>query len=421
MANISVSDLAKKFVDATVNKWGTSEDEVFEVLRVINEGSKHSNYRRKGFEDAVVSLLSSDQKDEYMKRGIKNPVELILDEEMSGSQYSRAMDLYNKGEDKFSSEYYDYFVEGLGSIFDLSNNVEKVVLVGSTACLVGVAFISLPAAAVAGMVMIGGTVIYGAGKIIKNAIEVASADSEAEIKNNLIDLGGGVSLLAMSAPFLPKSIKSVKSIRSARALGKDAPKTYEKIMEQLKREADNRNEVRGTVEIHVGKVLPEVAYGPADRVIAASSKSRVHVQNLASDWAKGIALARLQGAKPNLIVLDAALRLAIDENGGRINRRTFDAVVKVISSAWGDSYKGFEGKTFREMSGMAFGDAALYFRRKMFWSVKKTPIVDEVIAETGYVVVNQPPLLRSVAASSFATLDVAGEYIDDEGICIPIE
>lgn len=205
--NDDLINLAQEFVDATVDKWGTDEEAVYRIVKEIHDSGQTAD-----FTTAVSDLIEDhDLLCEISDSGNKSLIPAILSDEMSGSQLARAMDLYTKGRDTYRSSSGDYFLEGLSSTFDLSDTASKVVLGVGVVALCGLAIASAPAAAIAGGVLLVGTAVYGVGSIVKNGVELAFSDSDAEFKENMRDLGLAVGITAITAPFVPKGIQGARS------------------------------------------------------------------------------------------------------------------------------------------------------------------------------------------------------------------
>lgn len=134
---------------------------------------------------------------------------------MSGSELTRAADLYTVGADTFRADTFNYVIDGAASVFDFSSTGSKVAVAVGVVLLGGAVLVSSPtigtgAAIVAGALIIG-TAVYGAGKMIKNAIEVVTADMEPEYKQNLRELGEAVAITVTSAPFVPRGVAGIRS------------------------------------------------------------------------------------------------------------------------------------------------------------------------------------------------------------------
>jgi hypothetical protein len=213
--NSNIKQLANTFLDATVNKWGTREDGEDGVYDVLSEVHKLGEQSK--FNDAVISQMSKEDIDRLLPRGIKSIVPFVLRDELSGSQLARAEDLYFKGEDQYRSGYSDYLAEGISSMFDLSETIDKAMLVGTVTVFIGISLKWATLAAVIGKVMIIGGLAYGVVKTGKNLVEIALSDTVAERKENVRDLGEGlgmlsfVGLIPQAFKFTPKILNFIKT------------------------------------------------------------------------------------------------------------------------------------------------------------------------------------------------------------------
>lgn len=99
----NISALARRFVEATVNKLGTDEEAVFEILKTVHDQKIQAQF------EADVYELS------------RQPVNLILNDELDGSQLARAEDLLKLGRETYRSSRLDYFFDWSGK-----RNITKI-------------------------------------------------------------------------------------------------------------------------------------------------------------------------------------------------------------------------------------------------------------------------------------------------------
>lgn len=214
--SISAQALAREFIDATSGKIGTDEQEVYRILKQVYFSKSPGGLVEKAFEGAVekIALASLDAEAQRRILGLASPkdfVPAILRDEMSGSELARALDFYSGKEETFRAGKTDYFLEGLASTVDLSSTGSKVFLGLGLVAFGALAVASAPVSAIVGGTLVLGTAVYGAGSLLKNGIEIAFADSSRELKENLRDLGNGVGVTAMAAPFVPKGLQGIKA------------------------------------------------------------------------------------------------------------------------------------------------------------------------------------------------------------------
>lgn len=218
--SVNVQQLAKQFIDATVNKWGTEESEVDQILKTVHDSNTQTQ-----FEASVASSLNEEQAKQFVKKegGLgrdRGTISAILHSEMEGSELVRALDLYRHGSETYRASYDEYYVEGLKHSVDLSSTTSKVVVGGATVVIGGLAIVYAPAALIIGGAALVGTAAYGLGKTAVEAVQVLTADTEEEAKQNMIELGEGVGILAMSAPFAPKGAQAAKGAATAIRAGR---------------------------------------------------------------------------------------------------------------------------------------------------------------------------------------------------------
>ena len=87
----NVDTLAQNFIDATVNKWGTDEDAVYQIMKTVHDEGDAGN-----FEVKVCSLLTEDQRNYFTESGSGRLIPAILQDEMWGSELASASDLYSQ-------------------------------------------------------------------------------------------------------------------------------------------------------------------------------------------------------------------------------------------------------------------------------------------------------------------------------------
>lgn len=191
----AILDLAKQFVDATVNKWGSDEEAVYEVLQEV-----HDSHQTADFEASVYSLLSPGEKKDFKLPNIQGRlIPALLSKELSRSELARANDIYALGHDTYGSDKWEYFVDGATSLSDFSSTKSKLALAGGLAggiVVLGVLAVTMtvapPLALVVAVTIAVPTAVtalgYGTFKVAKNLTEIALADTDAESKQNIREL-----------------------------------------------------------------------------------------------------------------------------------------------------------------------------------------------------------------------------------------
>jgi hypothetical protein len=218
--NLTAIGLANRFAEATIDKIGTEEEDVDKVLAVVNQQEIEQDFERAlhsfiDFKDAQELIAEYDTGSENLSL-----THAILADEMSGSALARArsMLLFGK-EDSSKASGADYFVEGLSNTVDLSSTASKVAVGVAGIAAIGIGAVAVTASSpilVGGATILLGAVIVGSAVagtvgIVKNVAEAYLAETDAEMKENISELGGSVGTLAMSAPFVPKGASMVKS------------------------------------------------------------------------------------------------------------------------------------------------------------------------------------------------------------------
>jgi hypothetical protein len=83
----TVEQLVSRFLEATVEKTGTDEEMVYEILTEVND-----RCLRPEFEKTVYRQLNRDERKDFLFMGEKYAVPLILADEFSGFEFLKAMD-----------------------------------------------------------------------------------------------------------------------------------------------------------------------------------------------------------------------------------------------------------------------------------------------------------------------------------------
>ncbi len=186
--------LARQFIAATVDKLGTDEEVVYEIVSMV-----HKPELSEQFQQAVKDQLGPEKTqsllDEQRESSI---VRAIFKDEMSGVELAKAEDLYKYGKDRFRAGYTDYYLNGLTSSLDLSTIESKLTLGGGFLFFGVVGCLYPPAGVVLGALAIGGGYAYGIGKTLWNAAEAIGAKTPEQRRENFYNMGAGVSLAGMS-------------------------------------------------------------------------------------------------------------------------------------------------------------------------------------------------------------------------------
>jgi hypothetical protein len=214
--NTQAIHLANQFADATIDKWGTDEDVVFKVLKEVHDQGIGAEFEAalEGFMDAKEA---SDLLAQFKPKESNQLTHAILGSELSGSALQRAKDMLLSGNETYSASNTEYFVEGLSDPVDLSSTTAKVVAVGGTVALGGAALFFAPEVAIIGGFFVVVGAVAGTGIAVLNAGQALLSDTDAEAKENIKDMGKGVGMLAMSAPFAPKGLTTIRAAKAAKA------------------------------------------------------------------------------------------------------------------------------------------------------------------------------------------------------------
>jgi hypothetical protein len=82
-----IEQLTTRFLEATVYEIGTDEESVYEILKEVND-----NCLRTQFEHAVFVRLNGGGHGDFLSKGERYVVPLILKDEFSGYEFMKAMD-----------------------------------------------------------------------------------------------------------------------------------------------------------------------------------------------------------------------------------------------------------------------------------------------------------------------------------------
>jgi hypothetical protein len=82
----TIEQLTNKFLEATVYKNGTDEEAVYEIFKEVNDRGLRSE-----FEDSVYAGLDPSDHAEFLWKGRRYVVPLIVKDEFSGCEFDKAM------------------------------------------------------------------------------------------------------------------------------------------------------------------------------------------------------------------------------------------------------------------------------------------------------------------------------------------
>lgn len=194
-----IQELGDRFLNATVNKWGTDEEVVYKVLDQVKK-----NGLKEEFSQYIASHLDKSDAKKFLKSGaitVANIVPAILRDEMDGVELEHAETVWVTGKESWNPTALDSFVEGLKRVVDYSSTSSKLGTVGVIAVGVGLAIFSPPLAAV----FFSGVLITGAAiSTIQSAhsvYQIATTKNQTTRAEAYADLGEAVGSLGVLVAF----------------------------------------------------------------------------------------------------------------------------------------------------------------------------------------------------------------------------
>ncbi len=202
---------AQQLYDATLGKTGTDEGTAY---RILKEAFAHGEVAEVNRE--LGRLLREKKGVSLQDNGRDSYLRYIIDQEMNGSERARAVDLIEAGYDRGRSSDAAYVWEGITKQIDTLGDDVRAHPVASV----------VAAGAVLGAAVLAPGLVYAAGvyfayegvtAVARGLRGAAKSPQGAERGRHLVEVGGGVATLAMTAGTFFGITKAVRAGRAATA------------------------------------------------------------------------------------------------------------------------------------------------------------------------------------------------------------